>query len=582
MNPVHSVYLMAAFIGCLVSGAIYIDYQRQKKLTQELDAWIDQAPEGEKNARSTAKKNIMMCYQNQNAYLDLDELGLSTLPECINSLQHIETLHCRGNKLTDLPESIGQMPKLNHIALNNNPLHHIPHCISNLEGLETLDVASCKISDISALAGLTALKRLKINNNQLSGALPELANLTKLEILQLHGNPKVSALPENIEAFDDLHTLSTDPKLRKKYPDLFNQVASKKKESELKIIESLKTDSDLKDFVGKIFEEVPSLEIFIEKLDSVESLKNTQVQNEVTKNLKEIILKLQKNEEFKQTCKIWCDEATTSCADRILLYLTQMLIEKDLKEPSNDSSLEEIFQYAKIRAITEKCFQTGRQTALELEQPEEELEYMLAYLENAQESLGVKIPEMSFRRFIKIDDKALSAHKELITSNNFDQDIYQVIIDDENLRNLSAVKNILESVNNNPSFSPDQQDNELDQALIERLKTIQEKRKSAQIEALDTVRKHPEMADQYSTESNKHNPSTATEAAHLGGPSTKHRKRTNEFKMFSIKQFLKSITQGWSKKKNPNAHAGSHIGKLIANLWTKFTSIFSPSSNKKK
>ena len=34
------------------------------------------------------------------------------------------------------------------------------------------------------------------------------------------------------------------------------------------------------------------------------------------KNLKEIILKLQKNEEFKQTCKIWCDEATTSCADK--------------------------------------------------------------------------------------------------------------------------------------------------------------------------------------------------------------------------------------------------------------------------
>ena len=226
-----------------------------------------------------------------------------------------------------------------------------------------------------------------------------------------------------------------------------------------------------------------------------------------------------------------------------------MLIEKDLKEPSNNSSLEEIFQYAKIRAITEKCFQTGQQTALESEQPEEELEYMLAYLENAQESLGVKIPEMSFRRFIKIDDKALSAHKELITSNSFDQDIYQVIIDDENLRNLSAVKNILESVNNNPSFSADQQDNELDQAWIERLKTIQEKRNSAQIEALDTVRKHPEMADQYSTESNKHNPSTATEAAHLGGPSTKHRKRTNKFKMFSIKQFLKSITQGWSKKK---------------------------------
>ena len=95
MNPVHSVYLMTAFIGCLVSGAIYIDYQRQKKLTQELDAWIDQAPEGEKNGRSTAKKNIMKCYQNQNAYLDLDDLGLSTLPECINSLQHIETLHCR-------------------------------------------------------------------------------------------------------------------------------------------------------------------------------------------------------------------------------------------------------------------------------------------------------------------------------------------------------------------------------------------------------------------------------------------------------------------------------------------------------
>ena len=60
-----------------------------------------------------------------------------------------------------------------------------------------------------------------------------------------------------------------------------------------------------------------------------------------------------------------------------------------------------------IRAIG-KCFQTGHQATLESEQPEE-LEYMLAYLENAQARR--KIPEISFRRFIKIDDKAISSQE---------------------------------------------------------------------------------------------------------------------------------------------------------------------------
>ncbi|WOL17663.1 putative leucine-rich repeat receptor-like protein kinase [Canna indica] len=124
--------------------------------------------------------------------LDLTRLDLHNnkltgpIPPQIGRLKHLKILNLRWNKLQDvLPPEIGELKRLTHFDVSNN------HLAGTLKDF------------IRNGDGFPSLRNLYLNNNQLSGELPDqISNMTNLEILYLSYNklsgqltPKLVEIP---------------------------------------------------------------------------------------------------------------------------------------------------------------------------------------------------------------------------------------------------------------------------------------------------------------------------------------------------------------------------------------------------
>ncbi|MDR1274687.1 MAG: leucine-rich repeat domain-containing protein [Odoribacteraceae bacterium] len=136
------------------------------------------------------------------------------IPESISKLQRITTLDMRGNAFTELPESIGEMVNLVTISLENNNFQEgIPESIGNLKKVEYLYIFNnTKIpykgltgTIPASIGGMESLKRIYLQNNQLSGDIPTtLSSLTNLLQLYLNDNELTGTLPGSLSTLPGL------------------------------------------------------------------------------------------------------------------------------------------------------------------------------------------------------------------------------------------------------------------------------------------------------------------------------------------------------------------------------------------
>ena len=76
-------------------------------------------------------------------HLDIADNRLSILPEEIGDLKNLNFLALVGNKLTTLPKSIEKLDNLTHLHIGGNPFENLSECImyiSNLKSLEYLSI----------------------------------------------------------------------------------------------------------------------------------------------------------------------------------------------------------------------------------------------------------------------------------------------------------------------------------------------------------------------------------------------------------------------------------------------------------
>ncbi|ELT96463.1 hypothetical protein CAPTEDRAFT_169418 [Capitella teleta] len=97
--------------------------------------------------------------------------------------------------ICNLSPRLWQLHHLRRLYLNNNNLSRLPPDIAKLNNLECLDISSNKLRSLpSALGEMISLKELLLNNNCLRLLPYELGKLFQLQVLGLKGNP----LPQDI------------------------------------------------------------------------------------------------------------------------------------------------------------------------------------------------------------------------------------------------------------------------------------------------------------------------------------------------------------------------------------------------
>lgn len=91
---------------------------------------------------------------------------ITAIPDWIGELKNLELLYLCHNKLTAIPDSIGDLTNLKELYLEDNQLTSIPSTLANLKQLQILDISDNILSTIPAWVGeLPALRQVLVYNN---------------------------------------------------------------------------------------------------------------------------------------------------------------------------------------------------------------------------------------------------------------------------------------------------------------------------------------------------------------------------------------------------------------------------------
>jgi len=127
--------------------------------------------------------------------LTIDDSSIRKIPERVLS-ETMNILTITNSRLESLPESIGNLTKLNNLSLNGNHLTTLPSSIGNLTRLKTLQINNNRLTTLpDTCRELMNLVTIELNNNQLT-TLPPI-DLPLLKKLDLSHN-RITVLPDSI------------------------------------------------------------------------------------------------------------------------------------------------------------------------------------------------------------------------------------------------------------------------------------------------------------------------------------------------------------------------------------------------
>jgi hypothetical protein len=139
------------------------------------------------------------------AGLDLDEV-----PDSVRGLTTLTGLYLYTNRLTGLPDWLGELSGLQRLSVMNNQLERLPESLTQLTGLTTLGLSFNTLRTVPEWLGdLPALTHLDLTVNGLSELPASLGRLTGLDSLVLAGN-WLTRLPDPLTGLAELTKLNVN------------------------------------------------------------------------------------------------------------------------------------------------------------------------------------------------------------------------------------------------------------------------------------------------------------------------------------------------------------------------------------
>ncbi len=128
-------------------------------------------------------------------------------------------LDLSGLDLTEVPEAIAQLTNLKSLVLDNNELTSLPDAIAQLTNLKSLDIENNQLTNLpKSIVQLTNLQELYVCDNQLTSLPEEIAQLINLRRLFLDNN-QLKSLPKSVIHLTSLRELDLDNNQLKSLPE---------------------------------------------------------------------------------------------------------------------------------------------------------------------------------------------------------------------------------------------------------------------------------------------------------------------------------------------------------------------------
>jgi len=130
--------------------------------------------------------------------IELQDAGLAILPESVGNLSRLEFADLRRNDLSALPDGFGRLNRLITLDLAGNGLSTLPESIEGLAFVNSIDLSDNRLTSLpNTFGNLLRLRFLYLNRNTISYLPESIGDLSRLEVLELDFNGTL-ALPESI------------------------------------------------------------------------------------------------------------------------------------------------------------------------------------------------------------------------------------------------------------------------------------------------------------------------------------------------------------------------------------------------
>ncbi len=155
-------------------------------------------------------------------HLNLSGNRISAIPEWIGELKNLVVLNMNVNALTDITP-LTEVTSLVVLKLNVNKITRLPEEIVKWKNLHRLELIENRIDYLpESIGGLESLNRILLGNNQLQTLPDSIAMLDKLEVLNVFDN-RITHLPQTIGALKMLNQLQAGFNQLEALPDVFNE-----------------------------------------------------------------------------------------------------------------------------------------------------------------------------------------------------------------------------------------------------------------------------------------------------------------------------------------------------------------------